>query len=827
MKKNLKIFKKYQLYIVSFLLSFFVMTFLYALLRIYPFGSKTILTMDMSGQYVNYLAYFRSIMLNQASLFYNFSMNLGSNCYGLFAYYLSSPLNIILCFFRENHITEAILVLNIIKIALCSTTMTIFLSKTKKIKSIYVLILSLMYAFMSYNIVYSQNIMWLDGGIYLPLVILGLEKVLKKESNLLYIISLFLCIISNFYVGYMVGVFSVFYVVIRFFQVYDVKSMRDIFQKHKSIIWSYVKSTVLILFLSMIILLPVFLNLLASKSEIDTSGFLFELYYSPFDIFSKLAIGAFDQSQLAFGPPNIYCGSLCLILVLLYFVNSKFSIKERLLDLLLVVILILCFWIIPFNLFFHMLQTPVWFPFRNSFVFSFLIIIITSKYMEKQKIVSFESILKVAACLVFLFMVLHKFSYSYLSTKSILFTILFVLAVGIIYYFSEQKKSYTLLLLCVVSLELLFNGYRILKQLDYVERDCFLASYRQASELVSKYKSDVHSFYRIENKISRSINDPMLHNYNGFYHYSSLSGKDNKNFLSNFGIRHNLIMENASDTTLPMASLLGIRYYMSSSSKDRSVNLYQKLKKNVYQNPYALNLGFLVSDKVKNIKLNHQPLENQNALLQSFSSESGEIFEEVLLNNKKKIYKDPGEEWYLVYSISTDNRNGLKVYLDDKLYKNTSEVTDQEKNVIYIPKGIKNIRIKCDSKYQLKAYRYYNERFEEIYREISQNQLMVEENKEHYIKGKIDVKKAGVLLTSIIDNDGWSVKVDGKKVEKQVVAGNLLAIDLKKGNHTIEFSYVPKGFFVGLFLFAVGLFFVIVEVLENRNCLHKQMRRKK
>jgi len=66
------------------------------------------------------------------------------------------------------------------------------------------------------------------------------------------------------------------------------------------------------------------------------------------------------------------------------------------------------------------------------------------------------------------------------------------------------------------------------------------------------------------------------------------------------------------------------------------------------------------------------------------------------------------------------------------------------------------------------------------------------------MKGVIDVKEDGVFLTSIIDDAGWTVKVDGKKVEKLVVADHLLALDLSKGEHTIEFSYLPSGFCLGV-----------------------------
>ena len=209
-----KIFnKKNNVYFISFFLSTFIIILIYALNHIYPFGDKTILTMDMSGQYVNYLMYFKHIITGHGNIFYNFTMNLGSNAYGLFAYYISSPLNFLLPFFNQQNITEGILMLNIIKIGLCALTMSILINKTTKNNKYNIIIFSIMYALMSYNLVYSQNIMWLDSCIWLPIVILGLNNILNNKSYFLYIFSLVICIISNFYTGYMVGLFTVMWMI--------------------------------------------------------------------------------------------------------------------------------------------------------------------------------------------------------------------------------------------------------------------------------------------------------------------------------------------------------------------------------------------------------------------------------------------------------------------------------------------------------------------------------------------------------------------------------------------------------------------------------------
>lgn len=783
--------------------------------------------MDMSGQYVNYLAYFRNIFSDGANIFYNFSMNLGSNCYGLFAYYFSSPLNIILCLFSEQYLTEAIFALNIIKISLCATTMTIMLKNTTKLKKTSIIILSIMYSLMSYNIVYAQNIMWLDGVIYLPLVILGIENIIKKQSYFTYVIFLFLTILSNFYIGYMVGIFSVIYAILRFIGQSKTNTIKGIFIENKKSIGIYIKATIFTLMLSMIILLPVFLNLLNSKADIQVNNFEFDTYYTPLDAVSKSIIGAFNKEQLIFGAPNIYCGALCLIMICLYFTNKNISNKEKLLYIFLIIGLIFCFTVVPLNLIFHMLQSPVFFPFRNSFIFSFLLIYLTAKSMENIKGVTYTKFLKTQISIIFLVMLIGKLNYSYITTTNILLTIGFVFVTGTMFYCMQEKgKIYKIILILLVSSEMLINGYQIVKQFDYLERDSFVNSYNQVKNIIQEYKSSENEFYRIENELERTINDPMLYNYNGFSHYSSTSGKDNMNFLRNFGIRHNLVIENSSDTTLPMSSILGLQYNIVSNSKMKYINLewfnQEKTNENnsmVLKNKYALNLGFLVSDNVKDMVLTpNSPMENKNKLFSAMANTEKQIFKEIEIQNIEEIENYNQKDMYLLYTAKNQIRtDSVKIYFDDTLYKTSSETNENSNNVIYIPKSVKNVKIEFieDSKenFDFKLYEFNYENFVEIYDTISKNQLQVETNHSSYIKGKIKADKTGILLTSIIDDNGWKVKVDGQNVEKQVIAENLLAINLNEGEHTIEFIYTPPGFVLGTIIFFIGFILMIIDYI--------------
>ncbi len=831
-----------KLSVITFIISSISMGMIYALTGMYPFGDKTILTMDMSGQYINYLAYFRNIFFDNASIFYDFSMNLGSNAYGLFAYYISSPLNIILCFFKQEHIIEAILCLNIIKIGLAGTTMAIYLLKVTKLKNYQIIALSVMYALMSYNIIYSQNIMWLDGVIYLPLVMLGLEKIIKEQKYNVYLIFLSLAIFSNFYIGYMIGVFGVLYFIANLVIKTESTNKKDYWKQFRKVFFIYCKASIFAILITAILLLPVGINLINSKADIQASNFEIDTYFNPLDALSKITIGAFSRDELVFGPPNIYCGSLSLLLCFTYFLNKNIKQKEKIVNFILMAIIILAFVLVPLNLVFHMLQSPVWFPFRYSFVFSFLMIVLASKNMEKGielKILWIGQI--VLSIIIALFGKLYP---EYITNNNVVITILCLFILGQLYFYVNSKKDkikkiFKIALIIFVCLEMIINGYQITNQISYVKREKFVNSYNKVNDIIQKYKSQENDFYRINSEEYRSINDSMLYHYNGFGHYSSTSGKANKDFLTDFGIRQNLITENASKVTLPMNSLLGIKYTILREDRveDQNYETYEEIENNgqvkLLKNPYALSIGFMVNEQAKYIELeDNKPLENQNHLLKGITGIQEDAFSNVPKEEVSTIKEDENgitieiqneneKEYYIVYQLVNGSTKGVTIYVDGKSYVSASEVNAEASNVVYIPKETKNTIIKIDKEsfkgFNWECYEFHPKVWGKMYDKLKTTQLDIEENKSHYLKGTIQVEESGLLLTSIINDKGWTVKIDGKSVEKQIIAENLIGIDIEKGEHTIEFVYCPEGFYIGMIITLIGIGLVVCDKVFFQN----------
>lgn len=75
--------------------------------------------------------------------------------------------------------------------------------------------LSVTYALMSFAIAHSEIIMWLDAFVYLPLIILGINRVMDLKKPTVLFVSYLMLFLTSFYMGFMIGVFSVLYFIAR------------------------------------------------------------------------------------------------------------------------------------------------------------------------------------------------------------------------------------------------------------------------------------------------------------------------------------------------------------------------------------------------------------------------------------------------------------------------------------------------------------------------------------------------------------------------------------------------------------------------------------
>ena len=194
----------YSYLALTFILPVFLMYLLYLSMEIHPFGDGSVLVLDLNGQYVYFFEALRNKVMEGGSMLYSFSRALGGEFMGIYAYYVASPLSYIVCLFPKTRILEALLTLFLLKTGLCGLTFGYYLHKTSRRLNRYsVVMLSCLYALSAYCIVQQHNTMWIDCVMWLPLVTLGMENLIKYGKFKMFVFFLALSVWSNFYIGYM------------------------------------------------------------------------------------------------------------------------------------------------------------------------------------------------------------------------------------------------------------------------------------------------------------------------------------------------------------------------------------------------------------------------------------------------------------------------------------------------------------------------------------------------------------------------------------------------------------------------------------------------
>ncbi|MCI8621622.1 MAG: YfhO family protein [Clostridia bacterium] len=385
--------KKIGLYGLSFFIPFFIIMGIISILGIYPFGSKMYIPFDAYEQYTSFFGLFRNLFFGEADIFYSLGKTIGGEIYSIFTYYLLSPFNLIAIFFKKEYMVVCYYFIVFIKMSSAGTSFFWYLNKKTGIKATN-LIFGTMYALSSASITYGINMMWLDSLILMPIIAIGIEKITKKESPILYAISLAICLITNYYMGFIVCIFSLIY----FTYILLIEEKRDI----KKIEFSFKitdetkemlrKFRVFIIFsliavlIASIVLIPSFVGIQEGRANATKMGLRLVPNFEIQDFIGKFFTNSFNIGEMGnTGMPPVFCGVLANFLIILYFINKKISLREKICTSVVFAIFALSFYVEGFNLLWVMGNNPACFKYRYAFFFAFLYIIIAHKSFENLK----------------------------------------------------------------------------------------------------------------------------------------------------------------------------------------------------------------------------------------------------------------------------------------------------------------------------------------------------------------------------------------------------------------------------------------------------------
>ena len=198
--------------------TFLVMLLLMAKFGIEPFGDCSLAAADCKIQYLDFFNYYKDLLNGKNSIEYTLTKGLGGSAIGLFSYYLASPLNLVMLFFDGAKANTAIDLLIITKLCLAAGAFAFFLQARlyDRLAPLMTILLSAGYGVSFYSFANGCNLMWLDGMILLPFMLLGTYHVVRRRSLAPLAVPTALSVLANWYTGGINCLFCIIWLAFEF-----------------------------------------------------------------------------------------------------------------------------------------------------------------------------------------------------------------------------------------------------------------------------------------------------------------------------------------------------------------------------------------------------------------------------------------------------------------------------------------------------------------------------------------------------------------------------------------------------------------------------------
>lgn len=639
MKLN-KSYRKWLYTALSFLIPFLGMMTVLLVNKYSPFGKLTLLYSDMYHQYYPFFKEFRQALLSGESLLFNWSVGLGVDYLGLISYYLGSPLNFLTVFLPESAMLGYFSMLMPIKLGLASMFFGIFLQKVFNKNDLSIPLFGSFYGLCAWALGYQWNVMWLDTFALLPLVMLGMIRMLRDKKVLLYTITLFLSIAINYYIG----LFTCFFVLITFF-IYEICRVDDADRFLRDFVRIAIFSVIAI-GMTTFVTLPALAALQNTQSSVNAfpKGFQINMtgnwtIWGLFDAMSQVAgnMNGGIAPSLKEGLPNVYCGVFAIIFGFLYLFCPKIRMRERICAGCLLLFISLSFIIRQLDYIWHGFHFTNMIPYRFAFLYSFVLLYMAySAWVHRKDFEPLQIVLAAVAGVAIMFCHNDLKDKAFLAYNGAL--LLLYIAIMLYHSFERKPKAeeeeapkspskikqffqqpkiakYTqfstkqlcsFLILAVMAGELVLNLVNFSCSFPPTNAFNYPHGTTSATDVVAHMNKleEGNSFFRAEVTQSQTLNDGALNGYNGISTFTSSANVNVTKFMVAMGysaldVYNRYCYEDAS----PVANLfLNLKYMIERDGRVESNPYFDTVYNNgnVYlqKNNAYLPLGFLVNSNL-------------------------------------------------------------------------------------------------------------------------------------------------------------------------------------------------------------------------------------
>lgn len=793
--------------LAAFFVPVLVLVVIFAQRGIFPFGEECFLRTDMYHQYAPFFSEFQYKLTHGGSLLYSWDIGMGVNFSALYAYYLASPMNWLVALCPRQFLIEFMTVLIVIKTGLSGLSFTWYLRKHTGTREFGSCFFGIFYALSGYMAAYSWNIMWLDCILLFPVILFGLERLVKEKKGMVYCIALGLSILSNYYISIMICIFMVIYAAVLVILYPPKKGKEFAATAGRFTLYSLLAGG-----LAAVVLLPEIYALQATASGNFDFPKTVSSYFSIFDMIARHMGNV--QTEIGLDHwPNIYCGVAVLMLLLLYLGNKNIKIKEKAVYFSLLLFFYASFSVNVLNFIWHGFHYPNSLPCRQSFIYIALVLVMCYKAYLELKNTPWKHIVMAfwgAAAFVILAEKLvdneEQFHFA-VFYAAILFLALYT---GCIYLYHSRKWCRDGVLLAVLGLVFCESAVNMaVTSIPTTSRTAYVKDNEDTMLLADSIRSSV--FYRIEKGESRTKNDGAWMNFPSASLFSSVASAAMSDFFKSVGCESSTNAYSVKGSTPFIDALFATRYGIYPDQQPAD-GLKEQIGRQgsmwFYENKYTLPVGFVMpQDMETNWVLDSgNPANVQNDLSSVLGVSNLLVPAEGVSEGKKLTFTADASGDYYVY-VTNKKVEEVSAEIGERSLSFDNVDRGYFLELGYLPKGqevILQSQTDGNPAMQAEIWRFDPEAMEEIYQCLSKSPLELSSWTDTGLAGSINTPEGGTMFTSIPYDKGWKIWVDGTAVSGRPVFDAFLGVDLEPGEHKIRLSYEPQGLKTGAVITGVS-----------------------
>ncbi|MGK0576340.1 YfhO family protein [Macrococcus capreoli] len=795
--------------------------------------------------------------------FYNLDFGLGGDFYTDLAYYYSTSIiffiNMIairfLDFFFNFHVdTVTFWAKNAFFISVAKSTAGIVASYYyfRKIKMNPISAMLSSYLFLTSAIYFRFTLYWSffsDVFIFLPLLLLGIERYIQNEKKGIFIIATACIFINNFYFAYYQVLFGVVYFLLR----NGFRSEYDTVPRLKQ--WIH--------FLIMAVLgvmISAFAFFYGAKSFIQNDRVPYTQKIPLFD--------PFDQNA------NIFYDNY-LVIVLFITLQALLTFKfyhhyfYRFFALMSIALMLLSF--TPFiDSIFNGFSAP---QKRWHYLITFFTSGLIGFYIMKFKEISIQNYLySLIPGFVIVFMS-HYYIHKAVTWVWFL-PMIAIVGLCVLIVHNNKTKQYFYYGLIVLIIAFNWDTVRVHNKLDnynpgidkraklsYIESSVYDSPLQR--QIVSELKKKLKPGERIDWRVLEQDNTPMYQNFNGVSLYSSIFDGSLTDFYYK-QLKINIKEESLSrystfNSRSNLESLMNVKYLVR---KDYQTDIPENFKLignngkyKIYENTKMVPFA-RITNRITNSNDLTTPIDREHAMLEGFVSDtmpstfslqpstnllsemkvipsgaqwlnqnislkvnppSGGLIIEIPKHLQQK-YKDFYVEMYVqLQSPVTNHQININNYANNRLFQ-TSKYRTHQDDLMYRVKSPDNGKILIGltaGTYKLTVKGIYGEDYTSL-NKVQKNHDYQFIDKGNKMTVKLDHSQNGYLVVPITYRDGMHAKVDGKDVKVERANYLMSAVKVAKDTKTVEFKYIPPYFYLMVCISLLGIILSFIYIRATR-----------